>query len=302
MKQVIFTLCSGRSGTLFLRDIFRRNVRHLIGRHEPFFDYGNPTMLGPAIYAAWAGRWDRIRALLVRKRDYINRLTGQVYVECNHAFLKSMYVVALELFPQLQLVHLIRDPLKVAKSEAYREAWRRRVRAPFHYYRGQDGSRHFFWALTGREGIYRTFDVSHLSLFQRYLLQWIEIENRAVTFLNQHQLQPRCFTIHVPKDLNDRERLRSMFEFFGLSTARPQVVLGRRRNKSLGKTTVITSEDEQQAAEVLERLPARYLQIFRHEPYVRQEWCRRLFSLAERGSGNGLAEPSLGAACACSAQ
>lgn len=280
MKPVIFTLASARSGTLYLRHLFRNNVPDCCTRHEPFFDWGNPTFLGPAIYDAYAGRLDRLRSLMDKKRDYVNRLPGSAYLESSHAFLKSAYLVALEFFPNLQLVHLLRDPLKVAKSEAWREAWRRRVHAPFHYYRGDDGCRHFFWALTTNEEIFRAFDLSRLTLFQRYLIQWIEIENRAMAFLNGHQLHGRCFTLPAPRGLNEPKTIKGMFEFLGLATGRTEVVLGGRTNKSLGRTTVVTPEDERQANEVLQRLPVQYLEIFRHEPYVSQPWNARLLAHA----------------------
>src|SRR5579872_6170322 len=142
MQTTIFTLTSARSGTLHLRHLFQNNLKDCASRHEPFFDWGNPTLFGPAIYDAHAGRWDRIRERLAAKRAYIGRLRGKVYLESSHAFLKSAYVAALEFFPEMRLIHLIRDPLKVAKSEAYRENWRRRVHAPFHFYTGDDHQRH----------------------------------------------------------------------------------------------------------------------------------------------------------------
>ena len=275
MKRVIFTLTCARSGTLYLRDLFQKNVQDCVCRHEPFFDWGNPTMLGPAIYGAYAGRLEKIRALLAKKRAYVERLPGIVYLESSHAFLKSAYLAALEFFPEMRLIHLIRDPFKVAKSEAYREEWRRRMRAPFHYYTGDDGQRHFFWALTGHEEIYSTFDFARLSLFQRYLIQWIEIENRAMRFLDEHRLHDRCFTLSTPGDLNQDEKLRAMWDFFGLHTKYPVVKRGGRKNKSLGRTTIITGQDKTEAHSVLEQLPARYLEIFQHEPYAEQPWSGR---------------------------
>src|SRR6476646_7372875 len=151
MKKVIFTLTSARSGTLYLRALFAHNVPGCVCRHEPFCDCGNPTLFGRSIYDAYAGRIDRIRKLLAKKRRYIERLSGHTYLESSHAFLKSSYVAALEYFPEMRLVHLIRDPLKVAKSEAFRFLWRERLHAPFHFYTGDDGQRHFAWALTGNE-------------------------------------------------------------------------------------------------------------------------------------------------------
>src|SRR5690349_14373424 len=105
MKTTIFTLTSARSGTLYLKELFVRNVRNSVCRHEPFFDWGNPTLFGPAIYDAATGRLDRIRKLLAKKRQYVNGLPGQVYLESSHAFLKSAYVAALEYFPEMQLLH-----------------------------------------------------------------------------------------------------------------------------------------------------------------------------------------------------
>ena len=287
MKRVIFTLTSARSGTLFLRNLFRRNIKGCCTRHEPFFDWGNPTLLGPAVYDAYAGRLEKLRALLTKKRDYINQLDGEVYVESSHAFLKSAYLVALEVFPEMRLLHLIRDPLKVAKSEAYREAWRRRVHAPFHYYKGDDGRRHFFWSLTGKEEIFQAFNDQRLSLFQWYLIQWVEIENRAMSFLGAHDLHSRCFTIHAPGDLNDPASVRSMFEFFGLTPTEPEVIIGGRKNKSLGIRTVITRQEVRDAGQVLCKIPARYLKTFHRKPYLDQSWSSPFLRLCEQPpSGN----------------
>jgi len=274
MKPVIFTLASARSGTLFLRDLFRKNVRDCVCRHEPFFDWGNPTMFGPAIYDAYAGRRDRLRARLIKKQDYIERLPGRVYLESSHAFLKSAYLAALDVFPDLRLVHLIRDPLKVAKSEAYRHQWRLRLRAPFHFYRGDDGARHFYWSLTGNEDIFGHFARGRLSLFQWYLVQWIELENRAMEFLERHQLHDRCFTMHSPSDLNHPETVRCLFEFLGLALKQSRIVAGRPRNKSLGPSLVVNRADEEQCVAMLEQLPARYLSIFQREPYAQFAWSQ----------------------------
>ena len=276
MKTVLFTLTSARSGTLYLRNIFRLNVRDCVCRHEPFFDWGNPTLFGRAVYDAYAGRKDRVRSLLIKKRDYIERKAGSVYLESSHAFLKSAYLAALDIFPDLRLIHLIRDPLKVAKSEAYRETWRRRVRAPFHYYVGDDGKRHFAWALTGNEEIFRSFDTAALTMFQWYLIQWIELENRAIRFLDDHQVRDRCFTLHTPADLNSSERLRALFNYFGLVTRYEQIVFGGRKNKSIGRRkTTITETDQRECDVVLEQMPSDYLRIFEHEPYARCPWAGR---------------------------
>lgn len=272
--RVIFTLTSARSGTLYLRSLFQNNVRDCVCRHEPFFDWGNPTLFGPAIYDAYAGRVDQVRARLEKKARYILRLQTKTYVESSHAFLKSTYVAALDVFPELRLIHLVRDPLKVAISEAVRE--RRRRYAPFHYYRGDDGQKHFCWSLTTNEEIYRHFDRDRMTLLEKYLIQWIEIENRASRFLDTHGLRDRCFTVDAPRELNDPATVKNMFDFFGLEMRQPQLAMAGRRNASIGYSTVVQPEDEATFRRVLAALPDRYLEIFRHEPYTRFPWIARL--------------------------
>jgi len=272
MKKIIFTLAEARSGTLYLRNLFRLNARDCDCRHETFFDFGNPTMFGPAIYDAYAGRLEKIRTRLQKKSDYLQNLSGSIYFESSHAFLKSAYATALEFFPNLQLVHLVRNPLRVAASEAYREFWRRRLHAPFHFYRGNDGQRHFAWALTGNEEIFQYFVGKKLSLFQWYLLQWIEIENRAMNFLDQNRLHDRCFTLDSPRDLNDSVKIREMFDFLGVPTKQPRVIFGGRKNKSIGYFSAAALQNENEFQSLLERLPGRYLKIFNEAPYSNFNW------------------------------
>jgi hypothetical protein len=281
MKKIIFTLAEARSGTLYLRNLFRLNARNCAYRHETFFDFGNPTMFGPAIYDAYERHFGKIRMRLERKRNYIQKLPGEIYFESSHAFLKSTWVAALDYFPDLQLIHLVRNPIKVAASEAYREGWRRRLPVPFHFYKGTDGKRHFAWALTGNEEIFQCFASPKLSLFQWYLIQWIEIENRAMNFLNQNGLRNRCFTLDSPRDLNDTGKICEMFDFLGVKTKQPRIIFGGRKNKSLGYFASETPhEDEIQF--VLERLPEQYLKIFEDKPYQDFAWRERLQLLRHR--------------------
>ncbi len=275
MKKVIFTLTEARTGTLYLRNLFHLNARDCVSRHETFFDFGNPTMFGRAIYDAYAGRVEKVRARLERKRDWIEKRPGSIYLESSHAFLKSAYVAALEVFPHLELVHLVRDPIRVAASEAYREMWRRRVRVPFHFYRGDDLKRHFVWALTGNEEIFQNYAAEKLSLFQWYLIQWIEIENRAMSFLDENNLQERCFTLNCPRELNDAAKVRAMFEFFHIGTKQREIIFGGRKNKSIGYSAAMAEQYEKEFEAVLRSLPKRYLQIFQREPYSSHDWSKR---------------------------
>src|SRR5437762_13100269 len=210
----VFTLSSGRSGTHFLYQLIKRNACDCVARHET---YGfNPSMFGRPIYDYAIGERERTRSLLARKRRIAQRCQAAAYVETSHALLKSWPDLAAEYFPQSKFIHLIRDPLKVAKSEADREQLIKRLHVPLCHYRGGDSKRYFLWSLTGLEPIFQHFDVAKLTRLQWYVIQWIDIENRAMRFLSKFGKHADCFTLHWPVDLNDAARVGAMFEFLGL--------------------------------------------------------------------------------------
>jgi hypothetical protein len=271
--RTIFCLASGRSGTHFLFQVIRRNATGCTVRHEP---YGwNPSMFGRPIYDLAVGDAAAVRKLSERKARVIRGCGSETYVETSHAFLKSWSDQALELFPDTMLVHLVRDPLKVAKSEAYRHELLDRWHVPLCYYRGGDGGRYFRWALTGLEPIFRTFEGQPLTLFQRYVVQWIEIENRAMRLLDRYRKHAECFTLHSPHELNDVDRLAALFDFLGLKRQPEALSLAGRHNRN-PRPTIISEEDRRQFDGVLRRLPEESLRIFIREPYSRWDWSRNL--------------------------
>jgi hypothetical protein len=268
--RVIFTLASGRSGTRFLSDLFRRNVS-CVCRHEPYLDWGNPSMFGRPIYNRAVGDGTAVRRLAESKKKWIERRGGPLYVETSHAFLKSWWELAPELFDDWKLVHLVRDPRKVAKSEANRHEFADRWRLPFCYYRAGE-ERFFRWALTGREAIFAGFPRGELTLFQWYVVQWIEIENRAMRLLNEHQKHSGCATLHSPHDLNDPQRVAEMFRVLDVPVRHDPPLLAGNQNRTPRSPTLITDDDERQFAEVISRLPESYLAIFAYPPYTGLPW------------------------------
>jgi len=269
----VFTLSSGRSGTHFLYQLIRRNARDCVARHET---YGfNPSMFGRPIYDYAVGKRNRRRKLLQRKRRIIERFRTAAYIETSHAFLKSWHDLTVEFFPQSKFVHLIRNPLKVAKSEADREQLIQGFHVPLCHYRGGDGEKYFLWSLTGLEPIFRSFELAKLTRFQWYVLQWIEIENRAMRFLEEFGKHADCFTLHSPVDLNEAGRVEALLDFLGLKRLGPQIVIGGRRNANW-RQTEITDEYRRQFAEVVAATPPAYLKIFRREPYVSLPWAAAL--------------------------
>lgn len=269
-----FCLASGRSGTHFLYEILRRNTRGVVCRHEPYL--WNPSMFGRPIYDRAVGDHDAVRRLALKKRGVIDKyLRTAAYAETSHAFLKSWCDIAFEFWPEMKLIHLVRNPLAVAKSEAIREELMHRWRVPFRNYRGGDGKPYFRWALTGLEDIFQHAP-SQLTRYQHYLLQWIEIENRAMRFLQQHNKRADCFTLHSPVELNSPERVQLLLEFLGLPRNSRDVILQGSQNRTPGVKTHIDQRDEQILAEVIQWLPSDYLSIFQQPPYNAWDWSKKL--------------------------
>jgi hypothetical protein len=274
--RTVFTLASGRSGTSFLCGLLRRNAQGCVVVHEPYVDRGNPTMFGLPIYEHSMGNTVPVRELLEKKARRIRQYAPRVYIETSHAFLKSYWDLAPEFFPHMSVVHLVRDPLQVARSEANRELLIERWCLPFRHYRGQDGRKYFRWSLTGLEPIFGFFDPESLTRFQWYLIQWIEIENRAIKFLDRFGKRSTCFTLHSPTDLNDRTQIEALLQFLELEPRRSTPVIVGYRNRTPARRTVVGAMEKDECREVIERIPDRFLRIFRDIPYSSFEWTRWL--------------------------
>lgn len=285
-----FVLASGRSGTHYLSWLLEENVTDAACVQEPNFSPFNPPMFGRATYWRLSGDTDHIRALVRRKQKWIDRRKEPHYVETSHAFLKSYADVAMEFFPEMKLIHLIRHPLKTALSEANREIAARRTPFRFMYCFLPEGSKYFWWALTALESIYQSFRIEQLSLFQRYAIQWIEIENRAMSFLDRYRKHEDCVTLHSPADLNDSVRMSELIRQLGLTSRQarveppgPKGKLIRRRyvtakNRTPGAPTILGEKEEREFQSVVRQLPAEFLRIFQREPYSGMEWVRFLRS------------------------
>jgi hypothetical protein len=276
----IFALASGRSGTHFLSQLIRRNVDArkaggCVVRHEP---YGfNPSMFGRPIYDYLTGEREYTRKLLERKARVVKRCGAKTYVETSHAFLKSYFDLAPDYFDDLQVIHLVRNPLMVARSEANREELARWLHLPFLDYRGGDGRKYFRWSLTGREPIFQGIETTRLTRFAWYILQWIEIENRAMRFLDQFGMHERCFHALTSADLNNLRRVAEMFDFFRLPRRGREISLEGRRNVN-PRPTLVGDEERRQFAEAVALVPANNLAIFERPPYSEWPWTRELFS------------------------
>jgi hypothetical protein len=109
-----------------------------------------------------------------------------------------------------------------------------------------NGEYYFRWALTGKETIFDYYKDMYISRFQFYLLQWIEIEFRAMRLLEENGWQDSVFFIEVEKDLKNESAMRSMLEFFNLETNRVELNMNHGTNKTpfLGKTALTAADIE----------------------------------------------------------
>lgn len=280
-QLVLFTLASGRSGTSYLADFFTQNITHCYSTHEPYFTFGNPTLFGKPI--AW-NTLHNDRALLPvleRKCRFIASRREPFYFESNHAFLKAFNRHAGALLNKPGFIHLVRNPLLVAKSEYLREQMIRKVHLPFADYTSDTGERLFRWALTGQEDLFQHYPPTlnrPVSRFQFYVLQWLEIEHRAMQLIRDNHWQDRVFFIDVDVDLKREAVLKNMVDFFGLPHM-PVFNLDLRRNKTpfIGPT-IITEQDELEFQAVVRNLPGSYKKLFQDKPYRDCSWFAEVIS------------------------
>ncbi len=233
-------------------------------------------MFGRPIYDHTHSNLKPIQRLLERKKRYISRRRTEAYIETSHAFLKSYYDLAADYFDDSRFVHLIRNPLKTARSEANREQWIESIHFPLRHYRVANGQKLFNWSLTGDEEIYQNIGIEDPSLFQFYVIQWIEIENRAMTFLKDFDATDRCVTLQSPHELNDAASIQDAISRLGLELSGESIAVAGKQNRTPGARTEITSREEDEFHEVVSRIPQEYLEIFTLEPYAAQEWVRWL--------------------------
>ena len=257
-----------------LAELLKRNAPQYRVEHEPQLNLWNPGMQGPAIYDHTTGHIDAVLALLRRKRRAISWYRTPTYIETSNVFLKSYWDLASEFFPDTKVFHLIRHPLEVARSTANREMYLCE-RGQYRYYRGRDGCQYRWWCLTGLEPIFSSFDLSKITLFQFHLIQWIEIENRAMEYLRRFDMHTRCLTLHVPQDLNSQEAAAEILDFVGISRAIEASLPGV-QNRTPGCETLLGDEELDQCRDVVAALPATYLEIFQLEPYAGQLWAELL--------------------------
>jgi len=111
-----------------------------------------------------------------------------------------------------------------------------------------------------------------VSRFQFYVLQWLEIEHRAMQLIRGNHWQDRVFFIDVDVNLKREAVLKDMVHFFDLPH-QPVFNLNLRRNKTpfIGPT-IITEQDKQEFRMVARNLPDSYKALLQDKPYRDCNW------------------------------
>jgi|GEM_PF-3441157 hypothetical protein len=264
-KKVFFTSGSGRSGTTTIVHFFNENIADCIAEHEaappeprnklhkvyqlltgtfmdPFEDKGFRRAL------QWYDQDDpRLQKVINRRVTRIQNMPGAVYLEANHSFLQSLCDGLVEKIPELQVIHLIRNPVEVARSFANR---------PTVY-------EHWHVMPNFRKNCLR-MESAILTDFQRHLWAWIEVELRFARFIQKYP-QVRFYELEI-NQLNDAVEMQKMLDFFHLQTKTGELCVVEAKNKN-AVSTVVNPRDYHEAQQLLRDIPLETLALLRN-PYM----------------------------------
>lgn len=238
---------SGRSGTYYLADLWRRNIGLSVAAHEPY-----PFLNGAVIKWHEEGLDNMVERCFVEKLNIIQsfaRMGYEFYLETNHSFLKSFCHAAIKAIPDLWLIHLVRNPLEVAKSHLNRQ-FRFVSSCPYFIQKGSECFKGFDFELTD---------------YQLFILQWIELEHRAIAFKKRYHLDDKTFFMRTPSGFQHSEII-DMVEFFGAEFLSIPIRWGDGKNENKEKT-IVEDQDIEQFNQLIESMDQQRLEIFKLPPY-----------------------------------
>jgi hypothetical protein len=272
--RLIFTSTTGRSGTGYLVNLINSNALNATAEHDP-----RPTGYGKPIKWYDNQQEEQLRILAQKKlkRIYLGRKLGttfynslpwkqvrtyslnnpkttlsygikislesfvpfvpilDVYIESSHSFIKSFADVMYEFVPNLSVIHLTRNPLEVAKSFLNRNSI--------------PSSHNPFLLDPGYKRNKLKIDMK-MSDFQKCLWYWFETELRHRDFIENHEVKS-VFNMDI-KDLNNKDKIKEMFQYFGIK--HKEISINLERNKNPIKTT-LSSENIKEARDLLLCIP-----------------------------------------------
>lgn len=260
IQKYVLVVTTGRSGSSFFTNLVNDNALNAFSEHEPnvvsgdqstmWFYEGNEARLAEIVERKLRRlrRGERVAALplggavhgLIRKSPYRGRIPAhpvrEVYVEVDNGALKSWGPAFVERVPQVEIVHLTRDPLIQARSAENRGS-------------GPNPDRPYFLWPTWERNLLRLDEevVAGLSKFQLALWYWIEMELRYARFF-----AARTKLEIDLEELNDVTRVQEILATLGIRHG--PIRLSGARNAGR-KESLISDADRTEARALLARLP-----------------------------------------------
>lgn len=268
---LVYTSTTGRSGTGYFSNLVNRNAINATAEHDPPpRGYGDPILwydndeiekldnfaqyklnrikrgikynkiLNLPVMNKISGRKKtRFRGYLRANREMRKKIPTvpikDIYVESTHSFNKSFHEAMIKLRPDLYIVHLIRNPLEVAKS--------------FYNRRTDSDERDIYLLEPDYKKNILKLDLK-LTGIQKYLWYWIEIELRHHELVNNYDsLKIIDFNM---EDFSDQKKIQDLFKFLGIEYEILELDLDRNKNTS---QTILDGQDLRDTKQLLQAIP-----------------------------------------------
>ena len=229
----IFVSSPGRSGTAFLSKLFG-NVTAI-----PSFHAVKPYCTGSMLWKFNNG--DSNKELNKKIQEIKKNIENGNYFESSPGFIKCFVEKVIEEFGNIYVIHLVRDPLKVAKSFINRNSYPDNIKS--------------IWRLSmkGKKNILK-MNGKGLTKFQKNLWEWLEVELRYNFYKNRFA---KTFDLDF-ENINNSNIYISMFKKFEILYNKNNLVrILKRRTlfKNANKMkTVITKNDIQEGKLFIKKL------------------------------------------------
>lgn len=268
LQRLIMVVTAGRSGSVFFANLINENAINASSEHEP-----DLVPFDTAALWYYEGNERELAGLAARKLsrlrtgDRLSSVPGgagihqaltrsplygklfktvipqvpirEVYVEVNNAFLKSFGPALLKLVPSLEIVHLTRHPLEVAKS-AYNRGSYPNPKRPY-----------YLWPSWDRNELQLDDRITQrLSSFQLALWYWFEMELRYVAMCEQYQVAK---TTDVDlRSLNDPDEVIKLFDAHRITYRTLSTTVDRHKGN---RDNIVDAEERMAAKEFLRYVP-----------------------------------------------
>ncbi len=191
----IFCVSSGRCGTLFVSEMFRK-MTNIPSFHEP-----KPFCVGPMLEEVnnkeWMNFSDETNNVLYEKIDQIKRDSDSEgnYFESSQMFIKSYWTDVLAAFGQISVIYIERNPIDVLLSYHLKCPWQQSM-----------------WFMESHWENVLLKTTEEQSFLENILWEWYEIKERWNEY---KKLFDKTYELDFKK-LNDMGEWKKLFSHFGI--------------------------------------------------------------------------------------